>query len=111
MGEAKCAPSLQAAAWAYGEKEQDFPIAVDLASHIIGSLMEQEFDVAHSCQLPPHEGMGHAFSFIYRRIMNGTTIPTVPIMLNTYYPQSADSQALLCPRASTAPGRRELAQQ
>ena len=45
-----------------------------------------EFDVAHSCQLPPNEGMGHAFSFIYRRIMNGTTIPTVPIMLNTYYP-------------------------
>src|SRR5262249_61460503 len=32
------------------------------------------------------EGMGHAFSFIYRRIMNGTIIPTVPIMLNTYYP-------------------------
>jgi len=79
-------PSLQAAAWAYGEKEQDFPIATDLASHIIGSLMEQEFDVAHSGQLPPHEGMGHAFSFIYRRIMNGTTMPTVPIMLNTYYP-------------------------
>jgi len=79
-------PSLQAAAWAYGEKEQDFPIATDLASHIIGSLMEQEFDIAHSCQLPPNEGMGHAFSFIYRRIMNGTTVPTVPIMLNTYYP-------------------------
>ena len=55
-------PSLQAAAWAYGEKEQDFPIAADLASHIIGSLMEQEFDVAYSCQLPPNEGMGHAFS-------------------------------------------------
>jgi hypothetical protein len=27
-------PSLQAAAWAYGEKEQDFPIAADLASAI-----------------------------------------------------------------------------
>jgi len=79
-------PSLQAAAWAYGEKEQDFPIAADLATHIIGSLMEQEFDVAHSCQLPPNEGMGQAFSFIYRRIMHGMTIPTVPIMLNTYYP-------------------------
>ena len=64
-------PSLQAAAWAYGEKGQDFPIATALASHIIESLMEQAFDIAHSCQLPPNEGMGHAFSFIYRRIMKG----------------------------------------
>jgi len=29
--------------------------------------------------------MGHAFSFIYRHIMHGMTMPTVPIMLNTYY--------------------------
>lgn len=79
-------PALQAAAWAYGEKERDYPIANDLASHIIGSLMEQEFDVAHSRHLPPDQGMGHAFSFIYGRITNGLTIPTVPIMLNTYYP-------------------------
>lgn len=78
--------SLRAAAWAYGDKEQDYPIATDLASHLIGSLIDQEFDVAHSCHLPPKQGMGHAFSFIYGRILNGLPIPTVPIMLNTYYP-------------------------
>jgi len=78
-------PSLQAAAWAYGDKEVDHPIAADLATHLIGSLMDQEFDVAHSRHLPPKQGMGHAFSFIYGRIIQGTPIPTVPIMLNTYY--------------------------
>jgi hypothetical protein len=42
--------------------------------------------VAHSHKLKPGEGMGHAFSFVYGRLLNGKTIPTVPIMVNTYYP-------------------------
>ncbi|MGE3539105.1 MAG: extradiol ring-cleavage dioxygenase [Candidatus Tectimicrobiota bacterium] len=78
-------PALQAAAWAYGEKETDYPVATSLATHLIGTLMEQEFDIAHSRHLPPGQGMGHAFSFIYGRIMHGTPIPIVPVMLNTYY--------------------------
>jgi AmmeMemoRadiSam system protein B len=35
--------------------------------------------------------MGHAFSFVYRRILNNRPIPTVPIMLNTYYPPNQPS--------------------
>jgi hypothetical protein len=79
-------PALQAAAWAYGETVQDYPVAAGLARHLIGALIEQEFDVAHSRGLPPAQGMGHAFSFIYGRIMPRQVIPTVPVMLNTYYP-------------------------
>jgi hypothetical protein len=79
-------PSQRAAAWAYGETTQDYPVASGLAKHIITSLIEQDFDVAHSRSLPPEQGMGHAFSFIYGRIMSGQVIPTVPVMLNTYYP-------------------------
>jgi hypothetical protein len=79
-------PALQAAAWAYGGTTCDYPVAADLATYLIGSLIDQEFDVAHSNGLPPKQGMGHAFSFIYGRIMPNTVIPTVPIMLNTYYP-------------------------
>jgi 3-O-methylgallate 3,4-dioxygenase len=79
-------PALQAAAWAYGESTQDYPVAAGLARHLISALIEQEFDVAHSRGLPPAQGMGHAFSFIYGRIMPRQVIPTVPIMLNTYYP-------------------------
>jgi hypothetical protein len=79
-------PALQVAAWAYGESTRDYPVASDLASHIIASFIEQDVDVAHSHGLPPEQGMGHAFSFIYGRIMTGKVVPTVPIMLNTYYP-------------------------
>jgi 3-O-methylgallate 3,4-dioxygenase len=78
-------PALQAAAWAYGETVRDYPVAADMAGHLITSLIDQEFDVAHSRGLPPKQGMGHAFSFIYGRIMPDRVIPTIPIMLNTYY--------------------------
>jgi hypothetical protein len=79
-------PALQVAAWAYGETARDYPVASDLARHIIASFIEQDIDVAHSHGLPPEQGMGHAFSFIYGRIMTGKVLPTVPMMLNTYYP-------------------------
>jgi hypothetical protein len=79
-------PGLQAAAWAYGTTTQDYPVASDLARHIIDAFIDHDIDVAHSQGLPPEQGMGHAFSFIYGRIMPRKVIPTVPIMLNTYYP-------------------------
>jgi len=79
-------PVMQAAAWGYGTETRDYPIATGLATHLIASLMEQDFDVAHSHHLPPEQGMGHAFSFICARLMPKKTVPIVPIMLNTYYP-------------------------
>lgn len=79
-------PALQAAAWAYGAYGQEYPIASDLAKHVITSLIDQDFDVAHSKMLPPKQSMGHAFSFVYGRIMTEKVVPIVPVMLNTYYP-------------------------
>jgi hypothetical protein len=79
-------PTVRAASWAYGEEERTFPVASELALHLITSFMEEGIDTAHSRRLPAGKGMGHAFGFVYRRIMNGTVIPSIPIMLNTYYP-------------------------
>lgn len=75
----------QVSDWGYGE-ERIFPGAPNLGKHLIGSLIGQGFDVAHSRQFPPSQGVGHAFGFVYTRIMNGRTLPTIPVMLNTYYP-------------------------
>jgi 3-O-methylgallate 3,4-dioxygenase len=79
-------PGLRAAAWAYGEMDKIYPVATNLGRHLIESLVGEGFDVAHSRKLKPGEGMGHAFSFVYGRLLNGKTMPTVPIMVNTYYP-------------------------
>ena len=61
-------------------------------THIIGSLVSDGFDVARSNLLPQGRrqgGVGHAFYFVYRRLMTNGGIPHVPIFLNTYYPPNA----------------------
>ena len=57
--------------------------------HLIENLVEQNFDVAASSQLPRGSGyvngIPHAYGFIYRQIMKDQVIPNVPIILNTFY--------------------------
>jgi hypothetical protein len=84
-------PALHAAAWAYGEEEKEYPVDSALGRHLVESLMDQNFDVAQSQFIRKGQGMGHAFSFVYRRILNNKPLPTVPIMLNTYYPPNQPS--------------------
>jgi Catalytic LigB subunit of aromatic ring-opening dioxygenase len=57
-----------------------------LAGHLIRSLVDAEFDIARCNRLRPDIGVGHAFSFLYRRVLPGGKLPMVPVMVNTYYP-------------------------
>ena len=76
----------------YNTEDVSAPTDSALGRHIIGSLMDAEFDVGSSSFLDPSRGgraqggIGHAFGYVYNRLMTGATIPTVPVMLNTYYP-------------------------
>src|SRR5712692_1163519 len=105
--ETASAPS-KISARAYGTEERDYPVQSDLGLHIIESLMEQEFDVAHSTYLQEEyggdigpstwylnfksetkkrpQGLGHAFAFPIVRWFDGKTVPIVPITINTCYP-------------------------
>lgn len=68
------------------------PTDAGLGQYLIESLIENEFDVARTNKLPEgtRDGaIGHAFSFVYRRLMNNEVIPNVPVMVNTYYPPNA----------------------
>ncbi len=56
----------------------------ELAEYLIAWLSDHEFDIARTNRL--REGIGHAFSFLYRRILPGGTLPMVPVMVNTYFP-------------------------
>jgi hypothetical protein len=58
----------------------------DLANHLISALIDEEFDIARCNRLRKEIGVGHAFSFLYRRVLPGGKIPMVPVMVNTYYP-------------------------
>ena len=69
------------------------PADAAFGKHIIESFVQQGFEVARSNKLPKGRndqgGIGHAFYFAYRRLMNNEVIPHVPIFLNTYYPPNA----------------------
>ncbi len=68
------------------------PTDAALGEHLIEALIENEFDVTRSNKLPVgrREGaIGHAFYYVYRRLMDNDPIPSVPLMVNTYFPPNA----------------------
>jgi hypothetical protein len=66
--------------------QPEYPNAADLATHLIGALTERDFEITRCSQLRENVGIGHAFSFLYRRLWPECQVPIVPVMLNTYYP-------------------------
>jgi len=71
------------------EERVSRPTDAALGRHIIESMMDLGFDVAHTNKLPKGRAdgaIGHAFNFVYRRLMNNEVIPNVPIFVNTYFP-------------------------
>lgn len=80
------------AAWKLAEEQgwaktdREYQAAWELAEHLIRSLTLDEFDVTRCNRLREEVGIGHAFSFLYRRLWPGGRLPMVPVMVNTYYP-------------------------
>jgi hypothetical protein len=70
----------------WAETAPEYETDTALAEHLVVALTEAEFDIARCNKLRPEIGVGHAFSFLYRRVLPGSKIPMVPIMVNTYYP-------------------------
>ncbi len=70
----------------WAETAEEYRAASGLAEHLIRSLASDEFDIARCDRLRKEIGIGHAFSFLYRRIWPGGALPMVPVMVNTYYP-------------------------
>ena len=64
----------------------EYPASPELGEHLIRSLVDDGFDVAASNSLRPDVGLGHAFMMPYTRLGQDASIPTVPIMVNTFYP-------------------------
>ncbi len=64
-----------------------YPGLPELATHIIERAMTDEFDLASLASLPNgYDHIPHAFGFVYRQIMNDRAVPSVPVVLNTFYP-------------------------
>ncbi len=68
------------------ERPRTYPVANDLALHLITSLIDNDFDVATCAALPGVDSEGHAFAYVHEHLMDKSKpIPIVPVLLNTYY--------------------------
>jgi OH-DDVA oxygenase len=89
---AKMAPGIHAAEAGHNPPQYtEYPGHPELAGRIIRQAMQDNFDVARSSRLPVHpghwnSGIGHAFGFVYRKIMRDQVIANVPIFANTFFP-------------------------
>lgn len=66
--------------------------------HVVQSLVAQGYDVASMNALPGDREFGHAFGWALGPMLSGTrwektSIPSVPIMLNTYFPPNQPTSA------------------
>ncbi len=86
--------SRAAAMWAkHGPVREDYPVASELARHIIETLIADGFDITQLRAQPEGESLGHAFTFVRLRLMGDRVIPIVPVMLNTYFPPNQPTAA------------------
>jgi hypothetical protein len=72
--------------WQWGSRMGTYPVASDLTQSLLASLIEQDFDVAHSAGFNSEKGMSHGFGFLYERLMPDPVIPIVPLILNVHWP-------------------------
>lgn len=81
-------PSFQVAEWARHSLERTaWPGYPDLAVELTYSLTEQGFDVCQIAQQAEGRTLGHAFTFVFLRLLReAVALPMVPVLLNTYYP-------------------------
>jgi hypothetical protein len=60
------------------------------AAQLASALSDLSFDVGYSASLPTgnarHEGIPHAFGFVYRRLFRDVPPPSIPVMLNVGVP-------------------------
>jgi 3-O-methylgallate 3,4-dioxygenase len=77
---------LRASGRYYPDIATDYPVAQDLARHLVANLNQQGIETASAPFGDDAVPMGHAFAFIYSQVMPDPPIPVVPILLNALYP-------------------------
>lgn len=86
------APSHRAGRWAvHADEPEPYPVTAELGRHIVEAMMAEAFDICQFTQQPAGRSVGHAWTFVKRRLMGDGPIPMVPVMINTYFPPNQPS--------------------
>jgi 3-O-methylgallate 3,4-dioxygenase len=89
---ARTPADIRAASWAaHADVPDGYPVAAELSEHLAGVLTGREFDLTVMAEQPAGRGLGHAFTFVRRRLLLADAVPIVPVLLNTYFPPNVPS--------------------
>lgn len=89
-------PSIRLAYWSqHADAPEAYPVDARLATHLISDLVRDGFDISAYTQQPAGRTIGHAFTFVRRRLMRERIIPIpiVPIFVNCFYPPNQPTAA------------------
>jgi len=85
---------VRPALWAiHADEVDEYRAAPALSSHLAACLSATGFDPLVMSAQPPGRSLGHAFTYVRRRLGVGPTVRMVPILLNTYFPPNVPSPA------------------
>jgi 3-O-methylgallate 3,4-dioxygenase len=70
------------------DRRHELPCDSEFALDLIRRLIHAGVDLGTSSQVsdPDKHGFGHAYGFVFKRLMANLRSPIIPILLNTYYP-------------------------
>lgn len=90
--ERRLPPGILQSEWAYRPHDPViYPGLPELARGVMEEGHRSRFDLGWSLYWPEkadawHRGTPHAFSWIFRRIMEDRVVPTLPLVTNTFFP-------------------------
>lgn len=83
---AKLSPGLLEGHWArHSMQKATYPVASELAKHLVIALVETGFDICQLSKQPAGRDIGHAFTAVQERVLK-KKIPMIPLFQNTYFP-------------------------
>lgn len=83
---------IQPSQWAaHAEEPEDYPVAKEMSSFLAEHLTDNGFDVTVFSRQRDAATLGHAFTFVRRRLGLPASTPILPVMLNTYFPPNVPS--------------------
>jgi len=66
-----------------------YPTRPDLADHLMGSLIDEGFDLGAAYQSSPDAGLEGPFTYHYDVFLKERTVATVPLLISRYLPNQA----------------------
>lgn len=91
---ARIPKDIQRANWAaHADAPDRYPVGTGLSEHLAAALTERDFDLTVMSVQPEGRSLGHAFTFVRRRLRLAAEVPIVPVLLNTYFPPNVPGPA------------------